>query len=191
MALLFPYTDLDLILFGTGLGALKAQASSKPSCLASRPFIYTYAAPEVSGGGKVRIALCQSGLLWDGMDVARLRNDKPDALIALNAGLGAYLEWLPVLYASRALGIPFAVTDYLEISLDTNVRILKRLGEMQQALWPVLGLTGVEQRRIWEAEDASYQIELNPFMCPGPRPQAMDVGPSAVNGHMMVITPWR
>lgn len=115
-------------------------------------------------------------------------------MIACNAGLGSYSEWRPVVLASRAFAIPFAITDYQEISLDINVRlILKTLSEWQGFVWqPNPDLTPIEQQRLRETPNASYIFGPNPFMRPGARDRkiyALDGGPFAINGHEMIVTP--
>jgi hypothetical protein len=192
LALLLPNTDIDLLLFGPGVTELLVKAKRKPSCLASQPFAYTYTSQKVSGSGSIRIALSKAGSYWPGDDaaIARLRSSKPDAMIALNAGLSAYHEWKPAILASRAFSIPFAVTDYQEVSLACNIGlIMKVLPSWRMTLWSTVTLKPIENQRILEACHASYPIVLNPFMSPGPTPAPIGGGPFAVNGHAMVVTP--
>jgi hypothetical protein len=193
LALLLPNTDLDLILFGPGVASLLAKARSKSSwSLASQPFVYTYTAQKVSGSGSIRIALSKAGPYWLGdiADIARLRSNKPDAMVALNSGLCSYQEWTPVVIASCAFAIPFATTDYMEVSLTSNIRSLMQILPLRRMReWSAIMLNPGEEHRIFQAPNASYQITLNPFMCPGPRPSPIGGGPSAVNGHAMIITP--
>lgn len=190
LALLLPNTDLDLVLFGPGVVKLLEKAKENQSCLASRPFVYMYKAPEASGSGTIRIELSRSGPYYDGTNLRVLRNEKPDAMIALNAGLSAYQEWRSLVLASRALAIPFAVTDYNEISCYGDIRYLLRLFSITHKLWwPTVNLTTAEQQRLTEMSDVSYPIELNPFMHPGPRAKAVYVGPNSSNGYTLVVTP--
>jgi len=192
LALLLPNTDIDLILFGQGVTSLLAQARRKPSCLASKPFVYSYTTEKAAGSGSIRITLSKAGPYWpgDAADIARLRSNKPDAMIAMNAGLSTYPEWQPAVLASCAFAIPFAITDYMEISLTTAIQsILQLLPLRKMSEWSHIMLSTAEDDRIRQAPTGSYQITLNPFMCPGPRPSPIGGGPSAVNGHAMVITP--
>jgi hypothetical protein len=191
LALLLPNTDIDLLLFGPKVAELLVKAKRKPSCLASQPFAYTYTS-QVSGGGSIRIALSKAGGYWPGDDAAfaRLRLNKPDAMIALNAGLSAYHEWKPAILTSRALSIPFAVTDYQEVSLATTVTsIMEVLPSWRVTLWSTVTLKPIEDKRIFEARHASYPIALNPFMSPGPTLALIGGGPLSVNGYAMVVTP--
>ncbi|GLB39896.1 putative MYND finger [Lyophyllum shimeji] len=190
LALLFPNTDLDLVFFGPGVAKLLEKAHSNHSCLASRPFVYMYKAPKVSGSGTIRIELSRSGAFYDGANMSSLRKQRPDAIIALDAGLCAYPEWRSVIFASRALAIPFAVTDYNEVSLRGDVKLLfRKLPLMPTVYWPTVELTGPERERIIDMCGAEYPIELNPFMHPGPRPQIVHGGPNSFNAYTLVVTP--
>ncbi|RDB23389.1 Zinc finger MYND domain-containing protein 15 [Hypsizygus marmoreus] len=190
LALLFPNTDLDIVFFGPGVGHLMEKARKKPACLASQPFAYTYTAPKICGGGTVRIALSpQSKSMWDVAHINCIRSGKkPDAMIAFNAGLSSYFEWKAAVVASRALAIPFAVTDYLEVSLHSDVLLVMRILPVLLRISQV-DVSALERQRVMEAADASYAIAMNPFMCPGPRPQVVNGGPSALNGYTMIVTP--
>ncbi|RDB23386.1 Zinc finger MYND domain-containing protein 15 [Hypsizygus marmoreus] len=119
LALLLPNTDLDIVCFGPAVGRLLEKAKKRPSCLASRSYAYTYTAPKISGGGTVRVALSPHAniSMWDITDIAHLRTEKkPDAMVAFNPAIARYNEWKPAVLASRALAIPFAVTEFLERS---------------------------------------------------------------------------
>ncbi|KAG5650777.1 hypothetical protein H0H81_011091, partial [Sphagnurus paluster] len=126
LALLLPNTDLDLILFGPVVAEIVKKAQAHPGCLAVRPFVYIYKAPKVTGAGTLRIELSRAGPLLDGKNLPMLRQERPDAMVALNADLAMpwYLEqWRPLVLASRALGIPFAVTEHSDINARMNMRI--------------------------------------------------------------------
>ena len=101
-----------------------------------------YAAPPVSGGGTVKISLSDEGPFW-GAHRHRSRHPAPDALIACNAGLGAYSNWHDVTLASITRDIPFAITDYREISLQINAKIVlkENLMEARHAIWQHIKLT--------------------------------------------------
>ncbi|KAF5384285.1 hypothetical protein D9615_003253 [Tricholomella constricta] len=193
LALLLPNTDLDLVLFGPGVSKLTAKAQARPSCIASRPFVYTYKAPKVAGGGTIRIELSRAGIFYDSLNFPALRREKPDALLALNAFFPTNSEWRAVAFASRALGIPFALTDICETTLRSDVRLLlTRLPILQIVEWPMVILTEPEQRRVHRADRVeSYAIDMNPFMTIGPMPQATRIGPISYNGFTLVVTPGR
>lgn len=71
-------------------------------------------------------------ILWGGgptwtPEVLRFGAPLPDAIIGLNAGLGAYQEWQSSIVSSRAYGIPFGVTEFMEASLELNQGLVKNL----------------------------------------------------------------
>ena len=96
----------------------------------------------------------------------------PDGIIAFNAGLGSYREWIPVIQAVHRAAIPFAVTEYTEQSCETQ------RSSFPQMVQPV----GLTPRAL---ED--YTIELNPFQQPGQRGIPMYRLPNLVNGFTMVV----
>ncbi len=52
---------------------------------------------------------------------------RPDAIIALNAGLGSYKEWVPVIQAAHLASLPFAVTEYAEQSCEQQRATFSRM----------------------------------------------------------------
>lgn len=169
-------------MFGSGVANFLKQAQAHPLCLGAQPVVFSYTAPKIAGGGSIRISLC--GSFWEDGTLQREGLKRPDALVACNAGLSTYPEWTPVILASRAFAIPFAVTDYNEISLRTDIALLEQLsvydaGSMQ--------LTLKERRRMDAAASRRYEVRLNPFMELGPRPPSLG-GISAVNGYEMVVS---
>lgn len=94
---------------------------------------------------------------------------RPDAIIALNAGLGSYKEWVPVIQAAHLASLPFAVTEYAEQSC-----------EQQHATFPRMLGPRVPARK-------EYAIELNPFQRPGQRGIPMYRLPNVVNGFTLVV----
>ncbi|KAJ6535115.1 hypothetical protein B0H19DRAFT_1185015 [Mycena capillaripes] len=184
LALLLPNIDLNLVLFGPGVANVLAKAQKNPLCLAAQPIVFKYSAPKISGGGSIRISFWRRGSFWEYSDLAREGLQRPDAMVACNAGLSSYPQtWMPVVLAARAFAIPFAVTDYNEISLHNDVSLLiQRLPEFSG----LLRLTPEERRRVNASPACRYDVHLNPFMEPGPRPTSLG-GISAVNGYEMVI----
>lgn len=184
-------------MFGPGINELlkKANKLKKPaSCLARQSTIYSYTAPKSSGSGSIKISFSPSAspfLLGEDLrGNANTGIKRPDAMIAFNAGLATYLEWKSVVIASRAFSIPFAVTDYQEISMESDIRLLMRqLVGLRHIFWADARLSGEEERKVEEAMRDQYVHGLNPFMLLGPRPHPIGGGPSAVNGFEMVITP--
>jgi len=190
LALLLPNTDLDLVFFGPDVIKLMDKAKGRPSCLASRPFAYMYQAPKVSGAGTIRIELSRSESFYGDSDIELCREEKPNAIVAFNAGFNINTQWRSVVFASRAFAIPFAITGFNELGLRTDIRlILRQIHLLQPLCWPTVSLTVPEQRRINGMEGASYPIDLNPFMRPGPTPRRVHPGPGSINGFTLVVTP--
>ncbi|KAJ7440285.1 hypothetical protein B0H11DRAFT_1827949 [Mycena galericulata] len=185
LALLLPNTDISLIMFGHGVADLLAKAQGNSLCLAAQPVVFGYTAPKVSGGGSIRISLARERF-WKDATLARQGLQRPDAMVACNAGLRSYPEWTPVVLSATAFAIPFAVTDYNEIILLDNITSLLQvlpiydMGDMK--------LTPEERLRVKAASMNRYEVRLNPFMRPGPRPPRPG-GISAVNGYEMVVVP--
>lgn len=92
--------------------------------------VFQYKAPKELGGSIVVIILHGDDPLWTNDTFLKALEDEdrsvklgmPDVMIALNAGIGAYLSWGDVIENAHVAGIPFAVTDYLEITVDSCVR---------------------------------------------------------------------
>ncbi|CCM04559.1 uncharacterized protein FIBRA_06740 [Fibroporia radiculosa] len=163
LALLLPNTDLDLVFFGPGVPPLPKEAKKKP------------------GGGQ----------FWDGVGL-KPTSKLPDAMIACNAGLSSYMEWKPAVVASRALSIPFAVTDFNEISVRSDISLVFKMLPMWAGMvqWPVgRAMTRSEQQRVEETPGAHFELGLNPFMHLGPRQEVNTRVPSSVSGFEMVVTP--
>lgn len=89
--------------------------------------VCVYRAPKELGGSAVAILLHGTTPLWTREEFLKLIDSEtrpikvgmPDVMIALNAGIGSYPSWNEVADMAHIAGIPFAVTDYLEITLDT------------------------------------------------------------------------
>lgn len=195
LALLLPNTDLEVIFFGPGVTAILQRAKGKPHCLARAKNPYEYTAPVVSGGGTVKISLSDEGPFW-GVHRHRSRYPTPDALIACNAGLGAYANWYDVTLASITRDIPFAITDYREISLQINAKLVltENLMEARHTFWQHIKLTPDQEKRLQDRLQPkySYNIGVNPFGRLGPQSRHDTIpGPYAVNGFEMVVTPMR
>ncbi|KAJ7763431.1 hypothetical protein B0H16DRAFT_1804550 [Mycena metata] len=181
-----PNTDLNLVLFGHGVANLLKKVKDQ-RCLAAQPVVFEYTAPKVSGGGRIRISLYRRGSFWDYSALMRDGVQRPDALVACNAGISTYPQtWTPVVLAARAFAIPFAVTDYNAISLRNDIKLT--MARLPDFVWMLpVSLSAEERRRVDAAPTDGYDIGLNPFMQPGPRPTTFG-GTSAVNGYEMVIS---
>jgi hypothetical protein len=184
---LVPNTDIDLVLFGPGVFRLLMEAEMDEDCLASQPYVHTYSAPDASGGSTLRISLSDTGPIWGDHEIHTPEN-RPDAMIALNANLGGYDQWKHALLASRAYNIPFAVTDRQEINIELSLSTLRNLPQARSSLWTLIHLTEKEEKRVNRTLTKQFTWGLNPFMCPGPRTQTLGGGPTTPNGFEFIIT---
>lgn len=175
------------MLFGPGVFRLLIDAEEDEDCLASQPYVYTYKAPDISGGSTIRISLSDAGPIWGDHEIHSSSN-RPDAMIALNANLSAYGPWQLALLASRAFNIPFAVTERQEVNIDLGLAALHDLPQARATMWSLIDLDEKEEKRINRTARKIFTWGLNPFMCPGPRPQAFGGGPMTSNGFEFIIT---
>lgn len=104
----------------------------------------------------------------DRMWSAHSGDDAPDAIVARNAGLSSYPEWIPVVRAAHLLEIPFAVTEYAEQSAEQQRSTIPR--------W----LEGLPPR-------SEYPIALNPFQRPGQRGIPVVRMPNVSNGFTLTV----
>lgn len=157
---------------------------------AKEDVIYTYTAPSSLGGGSLRIVLWGGGPNWT-PDVLRFGAPFPDAIIGLNAGLAAYAEWQSVVVSSRAFGIPFAVTEFLEASVELDKGLVKGLTEelpegADEWMKQTYGDEGAENLKLKH----EMPFAVNPFMRPGQKTGgAWSRLPAAINGFTLVVTP--
>ncbi|KAJ8087279.1 hypothetical protein PM082_006109 [Marasmius tenuissimus] len=178
LALLLPYHDIKLVMFGPGAQKLLDEAKKHPGSLAAKALsrnpepVFRYEAPSECGSGTISVEL-RPAAGWSHAEVDP-QKAKVDALVACNAGLGSYREWFPVIRAAIVLGIPFATTEYAEQSAET-----------QRAMIPgLIAGTGVNPAAD---VDEAYPIELNPFHRPGQRGIPMYRLPNLVNGFTLVV----
>ncbi|KZW03620.1 hypothetical protein EXIGLDRAFT_664199 [Exidia glandulosa HHB12029] len=173
LALLLPYHDIKLVMFGENVRKLGEEAKKKPSSLVAKSSpstpVFTYKAPDECGSGAISVFLCTSKALWE-PNMSDFPT--PDALVACNAGLGSYREWIPVVQAAHRLEIPFGVTEYAEQS-----------AEHQVANFPLmLSYGGIRPKSRDE-----YEIGLNPFQKPGQRAIPQYRLPNVSNGFTIVV----
>lgn len=179
LALLFPYTDLQLILFGEHV--VKTFETSKGRCIARLPFAYVYKAPESAGGGKIQITLetkCP--------DYVPKANDAfPDAILCLSGD--RIYSWPPLAYEAAQFNIPFAVTSFSELLLDhTDVvlksQVLERLKQVGDTTDEAAFL------RIFKAGLATSDRRIfNNFMNPGQQRCAIHAIPTADNAWIYIV----
>ncbi|KAJ7741298.1 hypothetical protein B0H16DRAFT_1032304 [Mycena metata] len=203
LALLFPNTDLDLVVFGQNTGRTVQRARTRGLALSSesRPCVFEYTAPATCGSGTLRIFVDSAPGYYR---PSRNPSDHPDALVALNAGLGTYISWQAVILLSAEFDIPFAVTDYSESCLGEAMWTLLRQG-LTSMLPPPKGIEeikvqGIVKKAVKEVqtvdvEKVSNTLEINRpakfngFMGPGLRVTAESLIHGGRNGVIQVIVP--
>jgi hypothetical protein len=105
--------------------------------------------------------------------------------------MSTYLEtWGPVFSASRALSIPFAITEFSRISLSEDQSNYKAIAEDTRKDRKLSELLGQEKLQVL-AKSLDYQPSsaINPFMRPGHIGAQSHSMPSAVNGFSCIVTP--
>lgn len=173
LALLLPYHDIKLVGFGSIVQKLVEEAKrNHPTSLAANTDlntpVFTYEAPDECGSGTIAIHLDGASKSWP----RPTSTNKPDAVVACNAGLGSYPEWIPVIQAVHELDIPFGVTEYAEQSAETQ------RSNFPKMLWH----SAARPKPLDE-----YVIDLNPFQRPGQRALPMYKLPNVVNGFTLVV----
>jgi hypothetical protein len=169
LALLLPYHDIKLILFGGAVKTIVDAARKKPGAIAARDVVYSYTAPDACGAGSLTIHLHGSAEFWT-PDI--LSKETPDAIVACNAGLLSYREWIPILGVVHAYEIPMAVTEYAEQSVEAQI-----------AAFPEI-LSSFPMRVSPRAE---YPYTLNPFQRPGQRQMPAHRLPNVSNGFTLTV----
>ncbi|TDL17379.1 hypothetical protein BD410DRAFT_754422, partial [Rickenella mellea] len=166
LALLLPNTDVELIMFGQR--AYQLTTLAKPPALASRDYVFEYTAPAECGAGSVRIRLDKTSDYWD---PATIMFDHPhpfpDAFIGLNSGISAHKQWAPVVIMSRALGIPFGITDFNRdcLAADANeYPVMLRSAVTDVRIDRLVGCC--KAKAVLESIAQPCAKALNPFMKP-------------------------
>ncbi|KAJ6583785.1 hypothetical protein B0H10DRAFT_2096488 [Mycena sp. CBHHK59/15] len=198
LALLLPYTDIKIVMFGQAVHAIVTKAKeSHPKGLAAQASptspVYLYNAPEECGSGRIQIFLHGTADHWVPADADPKLSTygKPDAIVSPNAGLGSYPAWHPVIAYVHATETPFGVTEYAEQSCETQRLMFPRLLESEARLpGSVTGrgpaTPGREACRHAAFKQWDYKIELNPFQRPGQRPVPTKL-PNVPNGFTIRV----
>lgn len=186
LALLLPNTDVDIMMFGQRVYDITQHA--KPPALAAQEYVCEYQAPKQCGSGSIRIQLYKMSPIWDPLDILS-REMTPDVLIGLNAGISMYETWNPVFSTSRALSIPFAITEFTRISLAEDKSHFESF--VEEARTDKLSeLLGQEKMQVL-AESLNHPpcSAMNPFMRPGNIASMTNSMPCAINGFSCIVTP--
>ncbi|KAL0955321.1 hypothetical protein HGRIS_004205 [Hohenbuehelia grisea] len=188
IALLIPDADLDLTFFGkTTYDLVQRARRESPGSLATRDVVWEYTAPRKLGGSSLTVRLSSDSEAWGG-EALQSHNPlyKVDAVIACNAGLGAYQTWYEPIVFCDMTNIPFAVTDYIEQSLRTAAEgTIPAWREFALRTFEFAGMpaTGLASLRL----PREYPITVNPFHKPGQRPMGGTRMPNMINGFAMPV----
>lgn len=193
---MLPYHDITLLLWGPSVHRLVQEASQQGvagsplrKSLKNNGQIFDYAAPDSLGSGTLKIILHADAPEWARVSMAQLHDARrelfPDALVALNAGLASYASWMEVITMAHLAGVPFAVTEYAEQSLEHAVR--QQVSLFTLRVPPAPDLCVQLRVAMTQPPRRQHDIALNPFQRPGQRQQASIRLPSLVNGFTMVV----
>lgn len=194
LALLFPNTDIEIVMFGCGVESLIAKAKKNKTCLASQPCVFSYNAPRYSGSGSIRILLSKTGC-WHPSDI---KKSMPDAIVSTSPGLGALCkEWIEAAAVARLFSIPMAIADHnnSHVRIDLN-HIVSDWAERALEKVDLRDRKNMDVQRVFEnlekdTKAADATLELNPFMHPGPRHRPFTKWPSTYNGFSLIVVPGR
>ncbi|KAJ6577738.1 hypothetical protein B0H19DRAFT_1121209 [Mycena capillaripes] len=203
LALNFPNTDLNLVMFGPTVRVAVEIARAQGVTRSFRPCVFEYTAPAACGGGTVRVLL-DFNPAETYYRPSREPSEHPDALVALNAGLGTYISWHHVILLSSEFSIPFAVTDYCQASL-AEVRMEAMAQALTSTLPPpkttqqtgyqatmkkvVAEVKIVDVEKTYSALRRDRPTRFNEFMEPSCKITPISFTPGASNAYIQVITP--
>jgi hypothetical protein len=187
LALLLPYTDIKMTLFGVAVHSLVKKAKNNSIAMKAKQNqpVYTYTSPASCGASTLSIFLYGDHEDWHPRHpFIRYIYNKPDAVIGLNAGLTSYPAWQPVILYCHMYNEPFAVTEYAEQS-----------AEQQRDSFPLIIDHILPQARLnyhgSEIHDLTrpreYLIAFNPFQCPGQRGIGQGRLPNVSNGFTIRV----
>ncbi|KAG9017288.1 hypothetical protein FRB95_012019 [Tulasnella sp. JGI-2019a] len=194
LALLLPYTDIILVMYGPAVHDVVQKAKkTRPQSLAalaspSAP-VYTYTAPEESGSGTIKICIDGRNSEWpvaqpELTDFSPGR--MPSALVACNAGILSYPAWSRVIAWCTITGVPFAVTEYAEQSAESQRDAFPII--VQHSIEALGGIEKLDEReRASVSRVREYSIKLNPFARPGQRAVPCSRLPNLVNGFTIEV----
>ena len=171
-----------------GQRAYDVARQAKSPALAAQKYAYEYRAPKKCGSGSIRIQLYKISPTWDPLDILSSEMT-PDVLIGLNAGMSMYETWRPGFSASRALSIPFAITEFTRMSLAEDLSHFESFVEEARSggLSELLGREKMEV--LAKSLDHPPCSAINPFMRPGHKASQTHSMPTAVNGFSCIVTP--
>ncbi|KAG2368235.1 hypothetical protein BDR07DRAFT_1478305 [Suillus spraguei] len=187
LALLLPYTDIKMTLFGVAVHSLVKTAKKNSIVMKAKQNqpVYTYTSPTSCGASTLSIFLYGDHEDWHQQHpFIRYIYNKPDAVVGLNAGLTNYPAWQSVILYCHMYNESFAVTEYAEQSAeqqrDSFPLIIDHI--LPQAR---LSYHGSEINNLTRPRE--YPIAFNPFQCPGQRGIGQTRLPSVPNGFTIRV----
>ncbi|KAG1715634.1 hypothetical protein ID866_1516 [Astraeus odoratus] len=185
LALLLPYTDIKLTMYGPAVHSVVKQAKRGSLAMKSKrgEAVFIYTSPHSMGASTIAIHLHGEHENWDPR-LPSMTDDHPDAIVAANAGLLSYNGWQGVIIYSHVEHTPFAVTEYAEQSAEVHVdaipQILAHYAAYLGGKMSTAALSELMSPR-------SYPIEFNPFQRPGQRYLGCTRVPNVPNGFTIKI----
>ncbi|KAJ7258375.1 hypothetical protein B0H12DRAFT_442969 [Mycena haematopus] len=187
LALLLPNTHINLTAFSPAAHVLLKRAKQRyPRSIAAREGpVWEYTAPRLTGGGSIAISLYQAPPIppfngvWQN-SVLEHAPKKPDALVALNAGILSYSTWYEVVRCATMKNIPFACTDYAQQSAQMYADHIPQW--LKAAPWDS---SPGENREL--VRQRTRPVTVNPFHSPGQRPVSQVRSPNLGNGFICRI----
>ncbi|KAF8198353.1 hypothetical protein K438DRAFT_1967095 [Mycena galopus ATCC 62051] len=189
LALLIPNADIILTFFGQACKKLcDIAAQYYPKSLATRSTVFDYTAPKPLGGSTLRVKISGRADLYD---FAAIELERPDALIAENAGLFSYIAWQIVYQCSGMAGIPWGVTEYhMTEVVEYEEHMVQWRDILIQGLRVGLGPRKLSPEDVAETMHKLAQVQargagLNPFLRPGLQNNTLE--PRAYNGFVLRV----
>lgn len=191
LALMLPYTDITLVMYGAGVKQIVDKAKrTAPQSLAAKSSpaspVHSYTAPEESGASTINIFLDGRQDDWPVGEPEMLDyNGMPDAIVSPNAGLLSYPAWHRVIVYCFGQETPFAVTEYAEQSAETQRDALPMIvgGAIAQ-----IGSSFPPQARANAMRPGrEHPIAFNPFSRPGQRGVPCSRLPNVPNGFTLKV----
>ncbi|KAJ7668301.1 hypothetical protein B0H17DRAFT_1142428 [Mycena rosella] len=193
---------LDLVMFGANAAHSVKRAKARGLTQSPRPCVFEYTGPASGGSGTVRVYIDSDPAYYC---PSRERSKHPDAIVALNAGLGSYLSWQPVIIRAFDFDIPFICTDYCEGSMaqvhleplqQVLTSTLPRPKDRLEMAYQAQIKKVIEEVKIVDVEKVCAALirklpppKFNEFMKPGDRGGSSSLSPGACNACIQVITP--
>lgn len=183
LALLFPETDIHMVLFGKH--GYRLYHTAPEGSIARTGCLLRYKAPEQLGGGTIIIDIETRVDEWQ-PDLL-VTTDLPQALMSFNTSLWDDWKHLRLICEYCILNeIPFIITDYGEMTIEGGKeRLVELMGDLQAGK-----STPAFERKadlMMKDMDECFLSVWNPFQRPGQRRTTMTKLPSMANGFIFRI----